>query len=243
MHKLLLPCSMLLSVAAMAQEAPAGHQSAKPSRWQIGLNVSPQINYRLLRANPGDHGSDIITESRNQIEIPRPQYTAGVSLGYQLNEHISLNSGLQYSNWGGQTNKRRDLIYAFPNPALPTQVSMLYNINYLILPATVNVTFGHKRLKFTAGAGLNAMYLLREQTKQSLFYASGETETETASASYYRKFNLAAQLSAGVDYALNEKVHLKLEPIFRFAVIKSNDAPVKENLYNYGLNIAAYWKI
>ncbi|WP_222166872.1 outer membrane beta-barrel protein [Edaphocola aurantiacus] len=242
MHKLLLSCSMLLSVAAMAQEAPAGHQSAKPSRWQIGLNVSPQINYRLLRATPGDQGSAIAKDSRNQSEIPRPQYTAGVSLGYQLNEHISLNSGLQYSNWGGQT-KRRDLIYAFPNPALPTQVSMLYNINYLILPATVNVTFGHKRLKFTAGAGLNAMYLLREQTRQSLFYASSETEIQTTNTSYYRKFNLAAQLSAGVDYALNEKVHLKLEPIFRFAVIKSVNAPVKENLYNYGLNIGTYWKI
>lgn len=241
MHKLLLPCSMLLSVAAMAQEAPAGHQSAKPSRWQIGLNVSPQINYRLLHSTPGDQGSAKVKDIRDRIEIPRPQYTAGVSLGYQLNEHISLNSGLQYGNWGGQT-ERSDIIYSHPNPTLPKQISTQYNLNYLILPATVNMTFGHKRLKFTAGAGLNALYLLREQTIQRFFYTGGETETEKVRTPNYRKFNLAAQLSAGVDYALNEKVHLKLEPVLRFAMIQSVDASVKENLYNYGLNIAAYWK-
>lgn len=242
MHKLLLPCSMLLSFAAMAQDSPAGTPSENSSRWQIGVNISPQINYRLLRSTPGDQVSKQILESRNEIDIPRIQYTTGVQLGYLLNKRVTLNTGIQYSNWGGHT-KRRDLIYMPPNPVLPQSVATAANLHYLSVPLTANVTFGQKRLKFTAEAGLSAMYLFRERNVFDQFYADGHTETKRDSRPYYRKFNVAPQLSAGVDYALNEHMHLKLTPVFKFAAIKSYDSPVKENLYNFGLNIAAYWKL
>lgn len=242
MHKLLFPCSMLLSIAAIAQEAPAGHQSDKPSRWHIGLNVSPQINYRMLRATSGDEVSKQITESRNEMDIPRIQYTAGVQLGYQLCKHITLNSGLQYGNWGGQT-KFRDLTFGSPNPTLPNKARTATNMQYLAVPLTANVTFGHQRLKFTAGAGFSVNYLFSDKEIMILKFADGHTDRRSNTPDYYNKWNIAPQISAGVDYAFNNKVHLKLEPIFRFGMMKTVDAPVKENLYNYGLNIAAYWKI
>ena len=119
----------------------------------------------------------------------------------------------------------------------------MVNLHYLAVPLTAHITFGHKRLQFTAGAGFSALYLFSECSVTDQSYADGHTERKDDTSPYYRKFNLAPQLSAGIDYAINEKVHLKLEPVFRFAAIKSVDAPVKENLYNYGLNIAAYWKI
>lgn len=230
---------MLLGFTSLTQNSATAQSG---SRWQIGINASPQVNYRQLRSTPGDQGSAVVTESRNKIETPRPSYTVGVSLGYQLTEHITLNSGLQYGNWGLQT-ELRDMVYQSSNLPLPTQIRTKYHVNYLIVPLTANVTLGQNRLKFTAGAGLNAMYMVNEKTSFKLIYEDGHMERQGQNSSFYRKFNLAPQISAGIDYALYEHMHLKLEPVFRYAVMESADAPVQEHLYNYGLNMSVYWKI
>jgi hypothetical protein len=50
-------------------------------------------------------------------------------------------------------------------------------------------------------------------------------------------------VSAGVDYKLNNKMHLLAEPTFRYGIIKTKDAPVTEHLWNAGLNVGFYYSL
>lgn len=56
----------------------------------------------------------------------------------------------------------------------------------------------------------------------------------------YRKLNLSPLISAGFDYRLNNKRSLKVEPTFRYGILKTIEAPVSENIWNAGLNIGYY---
>jgi hypothetical protein len=48
-------------------------------------------------------------------------------------------------------------------------------------------------------------------------------------------------MSAGVDYRINEKMNLRIEPTFRYGVLKIIDMPVTGYLYSGGINVAYYY--
>ena len=48
-------------------------------------------------------------------------------------------------------------------------------------------------------------------------------------------------VSAGVDYKLNNKMHLCLEPACRYTLLTTRDFPVTERLWSAGLNVGIYF--
>jgi hypothetical protein len=48
-------------------------------------------------------------------------------------------------------------------------------------------------------------------------------------------------MSVGIDYRINEKMNLRIEPTFRYGVLKIIDTPVTGYLYSGGINVVYYY--
>lgn len=208
----------------------------------MGLNLSPDYSYRTLKSD-GTMFSGSVVSSRNNQEVAKFGYTVGLNIYFNITSRAAFETGIQYSNKGYKT-KLMDLVWLQPDPSLPTKGKFIYNISYLDIPAKINLTFGEKKLRFCAGAGLAVNFLIKQTITSIQNYTNGDTKRKTSSSNNnYKKLNLSPIISAGFDYTFNNKNSLKVEPTFRYGILKIIDAPVSENLWNVGLNIGYYFKL
>ncbi len=56
----------------------------------------------------------------------------------------------------------------------------------------------------------------------------------------FNKFNLSPTISLGIDYTITEKFNFKIEPTFRYGILKIIDAPLISYLWSAGLNMSFY---
>ncbi|HRN94808.1 MAG TPA: hypothetical protein PL084_08790, partial [Chitinophagales bacterium] len=71
---------------------------------------------------------------------------------------------------------------------------------------------------------------------------SNHTKRETIPISYnYKKVNISPLISVGIDYKINSRMNLRVEPTFRYGVLKLMDTPITTYLYSGGLNISYYF--
>jgi len=222
-------------------------QESKPSenikRILIGVNFSPDYNFRTLKNNDGSSSSDLVIKSRNDIEIAKFGYTAGLNVCINFSQLVGLETGIQYSNKGYKT-KDQDLIFAQPNPSLPTKSKFIYTYQYIGIPLKAKFTVGKSKVRFLSSVGFMTNFLLQVKQTNILEYSDGKTDEKTQSiTSNFKKVDISPMISLGIDYKVSDKIHLIAEPTFRYGVIKTKDAPVTENLWNAGLNIVFYYSL
>ena len=96
-------------------------------------------------------------------------------------------------------------------------------------------------MQFIEGAGLNLNILLdsREERmiKEENFYQKLNT------TKVYTPINLSPMVSVGVNYQLTPKINIMAEPTFRHQILKNNEYRLTEYLFNYGLNVSAFYKL
>jgi len=63
----------------------------------------------------------------------------------------------------------------------------------------------------------------------------------TSESDSYNKLNFSPTMSVGIDYRINEKMNLRIEPTFRYGVLKIIDTPVTGYLYSGGINVVYYY--
>jgi len=164
---------------------------------------------------------------------------------------------LQYANKGYKTRKYDFKNLNFPqqndstvyNPNFPIGEGLAewtYNYHYLNIPIKINFQFGKGKIHFFSSAGLVLNFLVATDYNYSFKLFSGRTESGTKSLKPYstdfNKVNLSPMISAGIDCALTKHLSLRIEPTFRFGVIKLRNTPVADYLYNAGLNSSFYWR-
>jgi hypothetical protein len=72
--------------------------------------------------------------------------------------------------------------------------------------------------------------------------ADGKTETEKQTSLYgYNRLNISPLVSAGIDWQLNHRNSIRIEPTFRYGVLKIIDAPLTGYLWSAGLNLSYYF--
>jgi hypothetical protein len=203
-------------------------------KFQVGVNYSMDRCYRVIKYSPV---SDII----NSMEIPKGSYTFGLNFCYNLSKKIGLETGIQFSNKGFQTT---DVIlnFAQPEPSLPDKFKNIYNFNYLDIPLKANLTFGKKKIRFISSVGIVTNLLVNSNiTTVKTFKDHTEYKTNPISMVVIQKINLSPMLSFGIDFKMNDRMNLKIEPTLRFGVLKITDAPTSDYLYNGGINFSYYF--
>ena len=209
-------------------------------RVQIGIIVSPDICFRTLKNNDGSPISDLTLTYRNNRETIKIGYTAGLNACFNFKNIIGLETGVQYSNKGYQT-KIEDITFGQPDPSLPDKFKYIYDYHYIDIPVKANFTIGKKKVRFFTSIGVTTNILIK-YTETCILVYSDHTNRETNSTSFnYNKVNISPTISVGIDYKINNRMNLRVEPTFRFGVLKIIDAPVTGYLYNGGFNISYYF--
>ena len=242
----------VITANAFGQETQKDIPNTDFKRLQIGANFSPDYCFRVLKNNDGSSTSEGNLKSRNSNETQKLGYTAGLNFIFNLREKIGIEIGVQYSNKGYQTkmqdltfgsmiDPRRGFIYTSSGPT-PTRGKFIYNDYYLDIPLKLNFIFGKNKIRFIVSAGVTTNIFIKETTTSVLEYEDGSHTKNTSSSSFdYKKFNFSPFISTGIDWKLNSRNNLRIEPTFRYGVLKIIDAPVTGYLWNAGLNISYYF--
>ncbi|HEY0261678.1 MAG TPA: porin family protein [Chitinophagales bacterium] len=202
-------------------------------RFQIGVNFSPEMAYRFLPNDP------TVQAGLKGLEIPKFGFTTGINFCYNITSVFGIETGLQYSNKGWQM-KKQDLIFesnlnGFSWTPTGDYYKIAYAFHYIDIPVKANFTVGKKKVRFFTSIGLVASILVQE-TSSLTMQESGKT-TKTTKNSYDKTAaaNLSPMLSLGIDYKINSKMNLRVEPTARFGVLNN------VYLYNAGINLAYYF--
>ncbi len=213
----------ILTFNAFAQD------NSQFNKFQFGINVSPDYSFKTYRSF---------------YERPKLGYTTGLNACYQLNRRISLETGLQYSNKGCQT-ETIDIVLNEPDPAVPNQAKYIYNLHFIDIPLKANLYYGSGKSRFFTSIGLTTNFYINEtQTNIFTYPARRERESFITDADL-RKVNFSPTLSFGFDYQINAQNHIRFEPTIRFALLNVTDGASLINLpsgklFNAGLNISYY---
>ena len=234
---------IFLLITTFASLTVQGQQTKPTRKILIGYNFSPDYSFRTLKNNDGSSSSDLVIKSRNDIEIAKFGYTTGLNVCINFSQLVGFETGIQFSNKGYET-KNQDLVYFPPNPSLPTKAKTIYSYQYIGIPLKAKFSFGKSKVRFLSSIGFMTNFLLNVKQTTNYEYSDGKTEEKAQSTTAgFKKVDISPTISVGIDYKLNNKIHLIAEPTFRYGVIKIKDAPVTENLWNSGLNIGFYYAL
>ncbi len=232
---------LLLLIAAIIPLAAAAQSTRSKKKISIGFTVSPSYGFRTLKNNDGSSSSDIVINSRNDAEQGRFTYNAGANVLFNFSDRMGIETGILYSNRGYKT-KNLDLTYTMPDPSLPTKARFVYSYKYFGIPLKARFTAGKNKLRFLGSFGLVTNFLLTVKQTSKYEYTGGRTdEHKQATSSGFKKIDISPTLSAGIDYKLNNKVHLIVAPTFEYGLLKIRDAPVVEHLWNAGMALGFYY--
>lgn len=229
--------SLLLTLLTFSAVVQAQNSTSK---WQVGLNISPDICYRqifITEGNVSDQTTAVIN-LRNSAEKPKLSYSGGLSVVYRHNPKLSFQAGLNYANLGYKSK-----IAGFIGPVeedFPLSAKYIYNFHYLEVPTKVNFIFGENRLQYSVGAGLSGAYLMETKNTVVSYYADSTTRRHIQNQDPYKPLNLFATLNVGIHYQLSNKWQLKFEPTFRYSLLRTSDTPVSGRLYHFGLSSGIY---
>jgi hypothetical protein len=229
-------------------------QSEDFKKIQIGINVSPDICYRTLQNNNGSSFSAIIIDMRDENEIPKFGYTAGINACYNISSRIGIETGIYYSNkgyrtkeadliFGDQSDPRYGFIYSNSGSGSGT-VRFVYDYFYFDIPLKANLKIGKRKICFISSLGFAINIFSKEIITSIVEGDNGNSDTESYTSHFdYEKITLSAIACAGVAYKLNDKIELRAEPTFRYGLLKIIDTPVTGYLWSGGFNVGFYYAL
>lgn len=234
---------LLITFSSLVVQAQESRPAKESKRIFVGISFSPDYNFRTLKNSDGSATSDNVINRRNNLEIGKFGYSTGLNLYINFSKRLALETGIQYSNKGYKT-KKQDVVFGQPVPNTPAKARFIYTYQYIGIPLKANFNFGKNKVRFITGIGFATNILINQKQTSILEYADGRKDkTKQSSTSNFKNLDISPLISIGIDYKINDQVHVKAEPTFRYGLLKTIDAPVSEHLWNAGLNIGFYYGI
>ena len=226
---------LFISLISFAQES----ESLKESRFSMGLSFSPDYTYRTLIALPSSRVSSGVISLRNDLESPRLGFTVGALVLMRLNERISLETGIKYSDKGEKIDDLQ-LTYATPDPSAPDKATFIYKYQYLDVPFKVNYSLTTGRFEFFLSAGASLNLFVRSQSVARFSYADKEKIETTQDYVSLNRFNISGIIGVGFNYELLPKLHLRFEPEFLHFLTPIVPGSVIQLPYALGANVGVF---
>jgi len=241
MKKILLPLFLICSIAAFGQDSTKVHFK----RFYVGISFSPEYNYRVLNKNDSgisDSLWSVVKNMEDSIFEPKFGYTGGIIFGYYVTNRISIESGVQYSNKGYKTIPI-ETFYDWDEPSIVA--TNIINYYYLDIPLKVNYEFFKKRFQLITSLGAVGNIFIKSTVKTIAENPTELFSEEKRDNDYeYNKFNISASIGIGVKYNMSERMQLRLEPVFKYALLNFDDeAYISTHLWNAGLQFSAICKL
>lgn len=241
-------CICALSFSTLAG---IGHGIAdSTNRWSVGVIVVPGLAYQTLSITQDSETTERIVAQRNDLEDARVNLTGNLALGYRLSSLFSLEAGVGYALLGWRENMdlsgltfgdiidpRRGFIYQ-TDAAVPTSIRIVDSFHYIEVPIRASLHLGHGRVRSVTSIEVSTAFLIRSTSTSYSEYADGHSERRVADQTdAFNKVALFPTISSGVSFDLSDRLEMRVEPSFRYGVLRIIDAPVTANLWSAGLGI------
>lgn len=214
-------------------------QQENAVRFRIGLRFSPDLCYRTLSNNTSKDSVNAVINSRNEQEALLLGFTTGFGFDYRFSEQFGFEAGIQYSDKGYRRKIESNNPLQPNDPFIPEKAVYEYHFKYLEIPLGINYTGDGERVHFYASGGLISHFLLQADEEVNLIFPGGKAEKRKQPSPYtFNRFMLSAQVSAGIALDIGKRIELRIDPVFRYGLLKINDTLVTANLWSAGLQLA-----
>jgi hypothetical protein len=197
--------------------------------------------FRFLKNTSDDLATQVIMDVREQDEFGKLNFRAGFNFNRRLFGQLWLRTGLRWASVGYVVQDADDLRWPSefdpntgtytPDPSLPHQLKLSREYWFVEAPLVARLETGKKKLKSFFEIGVSPHIYLTTHTKQ---VTDLETEQDFG-ADDVNTLSLAGIVSIGFQYQATKRTALFFQPIFRYHLTPLSDGPIRENLYNYGL--------
>lgn len=232
----LLNCLIALSlpILGMAQEEGALF---------IGFNASADYGYRILTNPDGNPSLAQLISNRNESEIPKGGYSAGIAARYILKESLWLEGGVSYTQRGYQTSYY-PIEFIVPEPSAPEQLKLKYCYNYVDVPVRVVWPFGEDKFRPYIAGGLSGSFLLSAVSESIALYGDGRKEKNARELpkGMHAPLVLSATFGGGLNYFIGENSFFKGEVLFYQNLTNAYDGGgINAYLNGVGLSFGYYY--
>jgi hypothetical protein len=244
----MIKCLLFLFTILFSQYMFSQDEDDNNSRRLIfGFNISPDYCDRVLTqgdAKISESQYMKLKEESNKLISGKTGITLGINIGYQINEKVSFETGIYYSNKGFRI-KSIPIFFESGYDAIDSKV--LFNYNYIDLPIEFNFISGKKRTRFLFSPGLELNVFSGSNIKTIPITPSEKFPPKTEEFSDgLRQATLSPTIGFGLDYNISTVVGFRIKPVFRYALFGANDnknATARNHLFSFGLNINLYLKL
>jgi len=209
-------------------------ESDRQSKWSLELQYSPNYSFRMFLFNERWH--DSIIEFRNEDERAILGYNTGVMLKYRLNPTIAIEAGFQLALEGSQL---QDVPFTDSAGVITGSVRSKYKYTYLELPLRMFYKTNNSSFDLHLFFGGSLKYAFSNRIESYIEFEDGSTFEDEGEDEYssLNDFNFELLFGFDVPVRLHERLFLSFEPIGRFALIRTYDAPLRQFQYSAGLQV------
>ena len=205
-------------------------QAQQSENWAVGLNVSPDLDYRFLTKTGSTLGLNYYLQ-RKETELPKMGYHVSAMAVYKTDGKLMYEAGLGFSSLGFKTK------FAPAENDWPGNMRTKRAFYYAELPLSVSYTGGEgARIQFIASASLiPALAVGRART-----YDFDSMPDDKYKGFDIEGFHLFSSISSGVIFNVTEVLSLRLCPEFKVDLFKEYG---NSHLWSLGFNCGIYYSL
>ena len=210
---------------------------------RISYGISIEADYCNRQLNYGSV-NDKVAAIRNNEEQPGIGFTTGANMQYQLNEKITLESGILFSNFS-MSSKMKDLTWQSNRTDFPIKSQTFFTTQNFSVPLKVNYNVSIGKMKGYITTGLSINYLFNKNTSITT-YLSDNSSSENSHDQNIGFETLSTTLMAGVGfiYPISNRLIFQIEPIYRQGISSIvEDENSDEYQYSLGLNAKVFYNL
>jgi opacity protein-like surface antigen len=196
-----------------------------PSKISIGLTQSFDLGYRISSADAASTWMKNISDS---IETPTLTYSSAVKLQFDLNEKISLRTGIVYAQKG----------FKYKSGSLAGFDQFKEKYSLIEVPIQVLYKLGENKIKPYVSIGTSIGYLINSQAFYTLENSTKEVKMPLSSD--LTKLQVNGILGMGMSFSLDQKWTLITELKYTQALYSISNGPLKKQLFTTGINIGLF---
>ncbi len=200
-------------------------ETSKSSKFSLGICQSFDLAYRFSFS---DDKSIWIKEISDTIESSILTNSSAVKLQFDLNEKISLRTGIVYAQKG----------FNYKSGALVGFDRYQENYSFIEVPIQVLYKLGENKIKPYVSLGTSIGYLINSQAFYTLENSTKEVKMPLSSD--LTKLQVNGILGMGMSFSLDQKWTLITELTYTQALFSISNGPLKKQLFTAGINIGLF---
>lgn len=212
----------------------------------IDFMTGIEYSYRFLKTSSNDEAINSILDYRDG-ESGKLNFRAGFNYNQRISKKFHIKTGVRFASIGYKSVKGSRYGEIDPSPGLPTyeipgEFQHIRDYWFLELPIIARFEFNEKKISPFIEFGISSnIYLttkikiIRDDITRTEFYDSAKSD--------FNRMYFSSNLSFGFNYHHSSKMIFFFQPIFRYHFTKLVDSPIKEYLYNLGIELGLRLKI